>query len=188
MAASPGNTYVALLRGINVGGNNKLPMRDLVTIFEKAGCRNVRTYIQSGNVVFQSDVFQSDEASRLAETISQAIERNFTLRIPVILRTAEEMTSALHNNPFAVAGVAEDYLHVFFLVHRPTAAAIAALDVSRSFGDTFAVAGREIYLHLPGDVARTKLTNVYFDRALSTVSTLRNWRTVRLLADACSPK
>jgi len=169
--------YVALLRGINVGGKNSLPMKELAGMFARAGCREVRTYIQSGNVVFGAD-----DVEGLAERIAAEIEQRFGMRVPVILRSGAEMRKALRSNPFAKAGVEESMLHVYFLADKPAAAAVKALDYERSPGDSFVVAGREIYLHLPDGVARTKLTNVYFDKQLATVSTLRNWRTVVTLA------
>ncbi len=170
-------TYVALLRGINVGGKNKLPMRGLAAIFEAAGCRDVRTYIQSGNVVFRAE-----DVSGLAATVSAAIAAAFGIKVPVILRSAAEMAAAVAANPFFEAGVAEEMLHVYFLADLPLDEAVERLDLKQSPGDTFAVAGREIYLLLPDGTARTKLTNAYFDKALRTISTLRNWRTVKVLA------
>lgn len=172
-------TYVALLRGINVGGKNKLPMRSLVTIFEAAGCLDVRTYIQSGNVVFRAG---STDVSGLAAAVSAAIASEFGIKVPVIPRSAAEMAAVATANPFIDAGVAEEMLHVYFLADAPSGGAVAKLDPTRSPGDTFVVVGREIHLHLPNGVARTRLTNAYFDKALGTVSTLRNWRTVKLLA------
>lgn len=170
-------TCVALLRGINVGGKNKLPMRGLAAIFEAAGCRDVRTYIQSGNVVFRSE-----DVSGLPSIVSAAIAAEFGIKVPVILRSAAEMAAAVAANPFFEAGVAEEMLHVYFLAALPLDEAVEKLDLKRSSRDTFAVAGLEIYLHLPDGAARTKLTNAYFDKALGTVSTLRNWRTVKVLA------
>ena len=169
--------YVALLRGINVGGNNKLPMRSLVAIFEAAGCREVRTYIQSGNIVFRTG-----NVGDLAIAVAAKIAVEFGIRVPVILRSAAEMAAAVAANPFVAVDLSEEMLHVYFLAHWPSAEAVAELDMDRSPGDTFVVVGREIYLHLPDGVARTKLTNAYFDKALGTVSTLRNWRTLRVLA------
>ena len=171
------DAHVALLRGINVGGKNKLPMRELAAIFAGAGCTDVRTYVQSGNVVFRSDA-----ASGLGQRISAEIRGQFGIEVPVILRSGAEMRQVMAANPFLKGGVAEDQLHVYFLADAPTRAALARLDPDRSPGDTFVVAGREVYLHLPDGVARTKLTNVYFDRVLGTVSTMRNWRTCGMLA------
>ncbi|WP_263382736.1 DUF1697 domain-containing protein [Granulicella arctica] len=175
-------THVAFLRGINVGGKNKLPMKDLAEIFAVGGCTAIQTYIQSGNVLFAADPAQVN-IDTLPEQIADAIRDRFGLRVPVVLRSAAEMKKALARNPFVQAGIAEDLLHVYFLANAGASDAIKALDCERSPGDTFVVARREIYLHLPNGVARTKLTNAYFDKQLATVSTLRNWRTVQTLCN-----
>lgn len=168
-------TYLALLRGINVGGKNKLPMKDLVGLFEDVGCLNVRTFIQSGNVIFNAS---RGLVKGLPNLITRTIEENLGYRIPVVLRTAEEMDEAIHWNPFIAAGVPEKTLHVYFLASLPDARAVATLDASRSLPDRFQVCGQEIYVELPNGMARTKLTNAYFDSKLATISTARNWKTV----------
>jgi uncharacterized protein (DUF1697 family) len=176
--------YVALLRGINVGGKNKLPMNDLVAMFAAAGCADVRSYIQSGNVVFRAS---ADLAARVPALVAAAIAERFGYRVPVIVRTADELRDVSERNPFLAAGADPSALHVMFLAGRPDPARAAALDPNRSPGDAFALRGREIYLHCPHGLARTKLTNDYFDTKLATTSTVRNWNTVlRLLALAQS--
>ena len=171
---------LALLRGINVGGKNKLPMRDLSALFVEAGCENVRTFIQSGNVVFSSNARVS---KNLGSVISSGIEERFGLRVPVILRTAEQLRDVISNNPYHRAGKPEDYLHVVFLADLPSAANVAVLDPNRSSPDEFIVRGQEIYLHLPNGAGNSKLTNAWFDSKLSTISTVRNWRTVNKLLE-----
>jgi uncharacterized protein (DUF1697 family) len=171
------DSQLALLRGINVGGKNKLPMRELAIMFEDAGCGNVRTFIQSGNVIFTAGAKVS---KGLAGVIASKIQEKFGHRPPVILRTAQELREVVSNNPFPCA---EDVLHVMFLADRPDPKQIAALDPNRSAPDEFIVRGEEVYLHLPNGVRDTKLTNAWFDSKLGTVSTGRNWRTVtKLLA------
>lgn len=164
--------HVALLRGINVGGNNKLPMRDLVAIFEEAGCTDVKTYIASGNVVFRAA-----SVTTLGARITKAIEQKLKLKIPVVLRTHKELVDAVQHNPF------DEGVYVMFLATKPSRAAVASLDPNRSPPDEFVVMGREIYLNLPNSAAKTKLTNAYFDRLLDTVSTSRNLRTVQKLVE-----
>ncbi len=107
---------LALLRGINVGGKNKLPMRDLSALFVEAGCENVRTFIQSGNVVFTA---KPRVSKNLGNAISSAIEQRFGLRVPVLLRTAEQLRDVISNNPYHRAGKHEDYMHVVFLADLP---------------------------------------------------------------------
>lgn len=172
--------HIALLRGINVGGKNMLPMADLAKMFAEAGCTDVRTYIQSGNVVFKA---APDIAAGLPKAISAQIVKKFGLAVPVVLRNLEQLEKVVTNNPFLKAGAPEDILHVMFLADVPKTDSIAQLDPKRSPPDEFIVRGRDIYLKLPNGVARSKLTNAWFDSKLGTVSTGRNWRTVLKLLE-----
>jgi uncharacterized protein (DUF1697 family) len=175
--------YVALLRGINVGGKNMLPMQELAAIFAAAGAVNVATYIQSGNVIFQA----TDSAAKiLPAKVSSEVEKRFGFAIPVVLRSASDLRAILGRNPFLRIGAPEETLHVMFLAGTPSARAVASLDPARSPGDTFAVCGSEVYLQLPNGTARSKLTNAYFDAKLATVSTIRNWRTAQRLTQMAS--
>lgn len=174
------NRYVALLRGINVGGKNKLPMAELVALFEAAGCGAVRTYIQSGNVIFEAD---PAHAARIPALIVEAVAVRFGYRVPVVLRSAAELAAVAGDNPFLQAGADPARLHVAFLADLPAPARVAGLDGERSPPDAFQVRGREIYLHCPNSMARTRLTNAWFDAQLATVSTVRNWNTVLKLVE-----
>ena len=167
--------HIALLRAINVGGRNKLPMRDLATIFIDAGCTDVITYIQSGNVVFRAP---DELATLIPSLIADSIAERFEMRVPVVTRSAAELNDVVTGNPFL--DIESDFtkLHVAFLADRPGSAESASLDPERSPPDTFQMRGREIYLHLPNGAARSKLTNAYFDSKLATTSTARNWKTV----------
>ena len=168
-------THVALLRGINVGGKNKLLMRDLSSMFVEAGCGDVQTYIQSGNVVFRAG---SALALRVPDLIGEAIAARFDYRVPVLTRTAAELGAIVEANPFLGRGADARQLHVGFLADRPEAAAVDALDPDRSPPDEFAVVGREVYSYCPQGFAGTKLTTRYFESNLSTTMTARNWKTV----------
>ena len=168
-------TWVALLRGINVGGKNLLPKRDLARLFEEAGCAGVRTYIQSGNVLFTAS---RGMAEKVPSLIGSGIADRFGHRIPVLLRTVAELGETIRHNPFLEAGAREDWLHVLFLADQPDARRVATLDPLRSPSDAYAVRGREIYLQCPNGMGNTKLTNAYFESRLATISTGRNWRTV----------
>jgi uncharacterized protein (DUF1697 family) len=171
-------THLALLRGINVGGKAVLPMRELSAIFATAGASNIRTYIQSGNVVFESPLPEP-----LIEQVTMEIARIYGYPGRIVLRSAEELKAAYKSNPFAKAGAPVETLHVYFLADKPDPAAAKSLDPDRSPGDSFALKNREIYLHLPNGMARTKLTNAYFDSKLKTTSTARNWNTVGKLVE-----
>jgi uncharacterized protein (DUF1697 family) len=172
--------YVALLRGVNVGGKNRLPMIDLCAMFSAAGCASVQSYIQSGNVVFQA---APRVAGGIAAVIADRIAKDFGYRTPVVLRTSQELADAIAHNPFFAAGKQQEWLHVTFLADQPSPAAVRTLDSHRSPPDEFIVRGRDIYLHLPNGAGRSKLTNQYFDSRLKTVSTSRNWRTVNQLLE-----
>ena len=177
MGSASLNAHVALLRGINVGGKNKVAMAVLREAFEKAGGKNVRTYIQSGNVVFDAS---STVAKSIAPTIERELRERLGVRSPVITRSASEMLTAYENNPFDED---EKSLSVGFCADKISPKAAAGLDPDRSPGDSFRVRGQEIYLHLPNGVARTKLTNAWFDAQLGTTTTFRNWRTVGKLVE-----
>ncbi len=156
-----------------------MAMKALAAMFEKAGCTAVRTHIQSGNVVFQAP---EAVARRIPDTIARAIRTGVGLTVPVVMRTAADLASVTKRNPFLKPGVQPEALHVAFLAGVPAADRVKRLDPKRSPGDSFTVRGRDIYLHLPNGTARSKLTNAWFDAALATVSTVRNWRTVLALA------
>lgn len=171
-------THLALLRGINVGGKNKLPMSDLRDLFTAAGCHDVQTYIQSGNVIFRAD---ATVVTSLSDSITAQIAERFGYRVPIILRTVAQLDAVIQHNPFIVQGAAEETLHVYFLADQPGIDRVATLDTDRSPPDKFIVRGQEIYLQLPNGMGQTKLSNAYFDAKLATTSTARNWRTVTKL-------
>lgn len=168
--------HIVLLRGINVGGKNLLPMKELARLCTALGASNVRTFIQSGNVAL--DIAH---AATLAHDLQQAICHEFSLTVPVVLRTAAELAEVLAHNPWPERDL--NWLSVAFLAGTPTPAQVAALDPERSPPDVFQVRGREVYLHTPNGLGRTKLTNAWLDSKLGTVSTVRNWRTVQTLVD-----
>ena len=173
-------TYLALLRGINLGPKNKIAMRDLSEIFRGAGCGDVRTYIQSGNVIFTGS---SELSGRLPDLITAQIQKRFGYKVPVMLRTVGELRAVVRSNPFLKEGAVEDILHVMFLADLPRPGAAKSLDPDRSPPDRFMVLGKEVYLLFPDGFARTKLTSAYFDSKLGTIGTVRTWRTVTKLLE-----
>jgi uncharacterized protein (DUF1697 family) len=170
--------YLALLRGINVGGKAVLPMKELAAIFAEAGAPSCRTYIQSGNVIFEAQ-----DAPSVVAKVTAAIAARYGYPGRVVLRSVAELEAVYKANPFVKEDVAPEWMHVYFLADKPEAGSVKTLDPERSPGDRFVVKGREIYLHLPNGMARTKLTNEYFDSKLKTVSTARNWNTVGKLLE-----
>jgi uncharacterized protein (DUF1697 family) len=172
--------YVAFLRAVNVGGNNKVPMAPLREALTAAGLDDVSTVLQSGNVVFAS----RKSSATVGKVVGDAIEDAFGLSIGVVVRTGAELAAVAATNPFLADEPDRDpkTLHVVFLSGEPTAAAAAKLDPERSPPDAFDVAGSEIYLSYPGGSGTSKLTLDYLERTLGVRGTARNWRTVQRLA------
>lgn len=174
-------THVALLRGINVGGRNRIPMARLVDIFESAGCTRVRTYIQSGNVVFDAP---SGATAKIPTRVSALIKKQLALDVPAVARTASEFEQIVIANPFLSAPDTDpSTLHVGFLAHRPSTHHVAAIDLHRSPPDECVPHDRELYLRYPNGLASTRFTTTYLDRTLGTTTTIRNWRTTLAVLD-----
>ena len=172
--------YISLLRGINVGGHKKILMAELRATYESLGFVSVRSYIQSGNVVFEG---ARGSAASVARKIEEAIAANFGFDVPVILRTAAEMEDVVRGNPFLAEGVDPSKLHVTFLTGGASAKVEADFAAYRMGPDELRLVGREAYLHCPEGMARTKLTPTFLERALGSASTTRNWRTVNTVLE-----
>ena len=177
-------TYLALLRGVNVGGANKVPMKELRGLFEDLDHEDVRTYLQSGNVVFEG---RSSSSKKLAGEAERAISEAFGVDISVILRTRPELKRVAAGNPFPTEDVKPSLLHVMFLSDAPSPASVKTLDPDRSPPDEFKVKGREVYLWYPDGSARTKLTIDYFEQMLGTRATSRNWNTIVKVLELMGP-
>jgi uncharacterized protein (DUF1697 family) len=172
--------YVALLRGINVGGKTKIAMAALRDTCAAVGCEDVVTYIQSGNVVLRSRL----SADKLRTGLEAAIAADFGFSPAVMIRTAKEMAAVVEGNPYA--DVDPQYVHVGFLHVPPGAKAEQCLAAVDCDPERVAVAGRELYLHLPNGMGRANLP-VQIDRCLRpTQMTVRNWRTVTKLVELAS--
>ncbi len=165
--------HAALLRAVNVG-KRKVPMAELREVAEGLGLARVRTYIQSGNLLFDAE-----PGPDLALRLAAAIEARFGFAVPVVLRTAAELRVTIDRVPFADL----EHVHVAFLDRAPSAAEVASLEPDRSPGDAWEVVGADLYLHLPNGVGRSKITNEWLDRRLRATSTSRNWRTVLALGE-----
>lgn len=170
-------TYIALLRGINVGGNHKLPMRELVTVLEGLGLQQVKTYIQSGNVVFQSE--RTDRAA-LSTEITAAIGQSHGFAPAILLLTIEELQQAIQANPFPEGEAEHKSLHLFFMDAVPVNPDLAALTALKAASERFALIDKVFYLHAPDGIGRSKLAEK-FGRGWQVNITARNWRTVSQL-------
>jgi uncharacterized protein (DUF1697 family) len=173
MAAAP-KTHVALLRGINLGSRNRVAMQDLRALVEELGGEDVRTYLQSGNVVFGGRALT-------AEAIAEAIHESLGVDVHVLVRSGAELGKVVRGNPFPKADPAT--LHVTFLAEAPDEARVKDLGERTFEPDEFEVAGREVYLRCPNGYGRSKLSNAFLEKQLGVPATTRNWKTVTALAE-----
>jgi uncharacterized protein (DUF1697 family) len=172
-------TYIAMLRGINVGRGKVVKMERLRTLFATLGFGEVRTYVQSGNVVFQSE-----RKSELTRTIAAKIQSDFGLTVPVLIKTSKELTQIVCNNPLLrVKGIDVSKLHVTFLSDAPPKTAARVLEDLATTRERFRILNREIYLYCPDGYGKSKLTNNTIEKKFSLVATTRNWRTVSALLE-----
>ena len=168
-------TWIAFFRGINVGGRNVLPMKALKALLEELGCTAVRTYIQSGNVVFRHKVGQ---ATSLSKTISKTVFDCFHFAPYVSLMTKGHLKAALAANPFTTAEEIPKSLHLYFLSAVPTEVDFEELNKLRSTSEEFEVIEQVFYLHAPDGIGRSKLA-ARAEKLLGVQATARNWRTAQ---------
>lgn len=171
------STCIALLRGINVGGRNRLPMKDLVAMLEGLGLESVKTYIQSGNVVFRTS---EPDLRQLAERIGSAVNDTHGFEPRVLLLRLEELERAIRRNPFPEAEGEPKTLHLAFLESVPEAPDLEAMERIKAAQERFALDERVFYLHAPDGIGRSKLAEK-FERLLGVAATSRNWRSVQKL-------
>ena len=176
------HSYVAMLRGINVSGSKPVKMEALRASFEALGFKNVRTYVQSGNVVFDA---KERAAAPLGPKIAARMKRDFGFDVPVLVLGAGELGKVVDENPFLKQRGQEidlTKLHVTFLAGAPGPAGLKKMAGLSSGRDTFRCLGTSIYLLCPDGYGNTKLSNNAFERALGAAATTRNWKTVTTLA------
>jgi uncharacterized protein (DUF1697 family) len=172
------STWIALLRGVNVGGNNPLPMKSLLALLTRLGMEDARTYIQSGNVVFRS---RAGTAPALAKAIAQAISQEHGFAPKVLVLRAADLERTVAENPYPAAAADPRRHHVYFLSEAPRAPDLAALEALR-VGETFALAGARFYLHTPDGLGNSRLA-ARVEKALGVDATARNWITVTALQE-----
>ena len=169
-------TYVALFRGLNVGGSGILPMRELVSLLENIGLRNVETYIQSGNAIFESE--EEEDGSLLSSRITAAIKESHGFEPYVLLLRPEELENVVESNPFPEAEPEPKTLHVYFLASSPERPDLDALEGIKGDRERFVLKDGVFYLHAPDGLGRSKLA-AKAEKLLGVPATARNWRTVR---------
>lgn len=187
--------YIALLRGINVGGNTKVSMPELKVLFESLGFESVKTYINSGNVGFdvkagipgvsspRGSKGSMDQESPLVEQIEKSILERFSLPIQVMVRGQKAIEMILSDNPFAGEFESHKEMHVLFMKEEMPGEKAAQLLEKQTDDEHFAVRGTEIYCHLKLGVADSLLGRGFIEKKLKVPITARNWRTVQKLAE-----
>jgi uncharacterized protein (DUF1697 family) len=170
------NTYIALFRGINVVGNRTLPMKALKGLLEQNGCADVRTYIQSGNVIFRS---RTSNTARLSKRLAAAVAKDHGFEPDVLLLTPADLEKAAAGNPFPAAAANPKSVHLFFLSEPPKKPDLKACEALR-LTERYELKGRIFYLHTPDGFGASKLAS-RAERLLGVAATARNWRTVTTL-------
>lgn len=173
-------TNIAMLRGINVTGYKTVKMERLRATFADAGFQNVRTYIQSGNVVFETN----EPASGLSAKIQKAILKDFGFEVSVLTKTAKEMADIVKRNPFAEdTALDQKRFYVTFLADDPPKDALKLLQPLALPEDKIHVTGRAVYLYCPKGYGDTKLSNTTIEKKLGCGATTRNWNTTKTLLE-----
>ena len=172
-------TWIALFRGINVGGKHTLPMKVLKALLEQNGCVEVQTYIQSGNALFRSKL---SDADRVAKRISAAVSADHGFEPRVLALTFGELQKAAAGNPFPEAGDDPKSLHLFFLAERAKKPDLAGLESLKANGEDFVLRGKVFYLYTPNGFGTSKLAG-RAERLIGVPATARNWRTVKTLLE-----
>jgi len=170
--------YVALFRGINVGGKHILPMQDLRDLLAELGCEDAQTYIQSGNAVFSA----SADPIALSARITSTIEERFGFAPQVLLLTVERFAAIASANPYPEAEAIPKFLHVWFLTEKAGNPDIDAMNSIKAENERFTLTDDALYLHAPDGIGRSRLA-AKIDRHLGVSTTARNWRTVMKLLD-----
>ena len=165
-----------MLRGINVSGQKKIRMLDLRELYESLGLKNVQSYLQSGNVVFDSE---EQDAVKLRDSIEAQIEKVFGFSVPVLIRKGDDFKRVVENHPFAE----EEAIRVLvtFLYELPEKLKWEELGRYKDKVDQFVLGGQEIFLFCPGGYGKTKLSNTFFEKKLDVIATTRNWKSVNAL-------
>lgn len=173
--------FISLLRGINVSGQKKILMKDLKALYEALHFSNVRTYIQSGNVVFES---QNENEAEVAAQIRQEIQEKYGFDVPIVIRTAAELEHT-RNNVYASIeeGINPDSVYFTFLAEEPTETNQAKINATHFLPDEYIIEGREIYVYCTNGYGNTKLSNTFFENKLKVSATTRNWKTLNVLIE-----
>lgn len=166
------NTYIAILRGINVSGAKTIKMEALRLTFQKQGFENVTTYIQSGNVVFSTTA-----TSQLTAQIAESIKTDFGFEVPVIVLSCEELKTIIGNNPLNDGTRDPGFFHITFLAEKPAAFNFSEIEAKKQGEEEIVISEKAVYLFCPHGYGKTKLTNTFLESKLKVAATTRNWKT-----------
>ena len=172
------NTFIAILRGINVSRAKTIKMEALRNTFQKLGFENVATYIQSGNVVFKAG---ETETSVLAAKIAEAIKTDFGFDVPVIVLSRKELKETVENNPLNDGTKDKAFLHVTFLAEKPAAFNFSEIEAKKQGEEVIIISEKVVYLFCPHGYGKSKLINTFLESKLKVSATTRNWKTCREL-------
>lgn len=177
--------YISILRGINVGGHRKILMADLRELYQSLGFENIITYIQSGNVIFETN--KKNHNKTFTKKIKEAIFEKYGFDVPVIIRSAEEIKNILETNPFAKKeGVDIKNLLLTFLEEIPDDDDLEKIKTFDFSPDEFQIIENNVFLFIEGSYHKSKLTNNFFEKKLKVSATTRNWKTVNKLLELSS--
>lgn len=172
--------FIVLLRGINVSGQKKIKMSDLILLFEKLEFQNVETYIQSGNVIFSS---KENSVKKLESKISSSIKSKYGFDVQVLIVKPDEIECVLKNNPFIKKKKATEKLYVTFLADKPNSENIKKLESKDFSPEEYTIDGKFIYLFYPNGAGKAKLNNNLLESKLRLQATTRNWNTIKTLSE-----
>ncbi len=170
---------VAILRGINVGGNRKILMEDLKSICSKIGMQDIKTYIQSGNIIFRSSNTNVD----LERTLEKEINQNYGFEVPVIVRTLTELKAAVEKNPFYTSDIDISKLHLTLLKNKPSHGDLYQTQTYNYEPDQFYIENKNVFIYCEGKYHKSKLSNNFFEKQLRVQASTRNWKTILKLVE-----
>lgn len=172
-------TYISILRGINVSGQKSIRMKSLQEMYENLGVQDVKTYVQSGNVVFRSP---DPKPEKLEDKISRLIEKEFGFNVPVMVMSMDQLKKIIANNPLSKDPRKDpSFLHITFLASEPQHIKMDIIESKKSNGEEIVISGKAIYLYCPNGYGKTKLSNNFLETTLQVTATTRNWKTSRQL-------
>ena len=172
-------TYISILRGINVSGHKIIKMEALRTSYENMGFSNVKTYVQSGNVIIS---YEDIEINKLEEQIFQQIKKDFGFDVPIIVLSVEKLEERIKGNPFLKdKSKEESFMHVTFLASKSETNNFDAIEEKKQDNEDIVFSNYAVYLYCPNGYGNTKLNNNFIESKLKVRATTRNWKTTNEL-------